>query len=65
MKKILLLSVFALTGCQLQVNIASPVNNVTVIKAQHESDNADMSGSKLDDVARDISQKGGDVKGTP
>jgi len=45
-------------GC---VNLASPVNNITIIKIQMGGGH-DMHGSKLDDVARDFSQDAGDVK---
>ena len=58
----LLLAAGVATSClQLQVPICSAVTNVTVIKCQMSHEAASMSGSQLDDIARGISQKAGDV----
>ena len=44
------------------VNIASPVNNITVIKNQMGGKSSKMEGSKLDKIAEGLSQKAGDIK---
>ena len=63
--KVFLLSLLLLCcSCQLQVNIASNVTNVPIVKTQYESDEADMSGSRLEDIKKGP-DKAGDVKLTP
>lgn len=57
---------FFMTSCQNQVNLASSVVNITVIKIQYaedESKNSGMSGSDIKDPRND--QKGGEIKTTP
>jgi len=59
---ILIIILFS-TGCQNQVNLASSVVNVTVIKFQYadnESKNSGLSGSEIKNPKND--QEGGDVK---
>jgi hypothetical protein len=57
MRVIILLFITILAGgCQLQVNLASPVNNITVIKTQNDS--GDMQGSKLDDITEGPDEAG-------
>jgi len=48
------------TSC---VNIASPVNYVTVIKVQGSK--SAMTGSQLEDIAKGLDQEAGDIKGVP
>jgi len=48
-------------GCQLQVNLASSVVNVPVVKTQYKSDDAQMLGSNLKDIADGMKQDAGDV----
>lgn len=63
MKKLLIFSALSLfSGCA-QVNVASSVNNIIVIKVQYDSDMSDMSGSKVEDIKP--SQEAGDVEATP
>lgn len=59
----LFLVLLTTTGCQNQVNLASSVVNITVIKIQYAEDDArneGMSGSDIKDPRND--QKGGDAK---
>jgi len=43
-------------------NLASPVNNVTIIKIQFGA-NSEMAGSQLEKIAEGLTQKAGDVTG--
>jgi len=63
MKAFLILSLFC-SGCQLQVNVASNVTYIPVIKAQVESNESEMTGSSLEDIKKGA-DKAGDVKLTP
>jgi len=64
MKAFILFIIVTCSGCQLQVNIASNVTNVPIVKTQYESDKAKMTGSSLEDVKKG-SDKAGDVKVIP
>lgn len=55
MKIIMLSLVLLCCGCQIQINLASNVTNVPVIKAQLDTEDTNMTGSSLEDV-----KKGGD-----
>jgi len=70
MKKIILITATSLllSGCTtIQFNVASNVNNVTVLKGQSaEKGSNNMQGSKLEDVVKDSGQKTDtDVTGIP
>jgi len=41
---------FLCTSCQLQINIASSVVNVPVVKIQESGASATMTGSKIEDI---------------
>jgi len=60
-KLLFMLFTLLFTSC---VNLASPVNNITVIKVIFGG-KSKMEGSKLDDIADGFTQKAGDVKATP
>jgi len=64
MKAFILFIIVTCSGCQLQVNIASNVTNVPIVKTQFESDEANMTGSSLEDVKKGP-DKAGDVKVIP
>lgn len=70
MKKIILIlsASLLLSGCMtIQLNVASNVNNVTVLKGQSaENGSNDMQGSKLEDIVKGSRQKTDtDVTGIP
>lgn len=60
MKPFLIAALFLLTSCQIQVNLASNVTNVPVIKAQVDSEGSEMTGSSLEDIKKGP-DKAGDV----
>jgi hypothetical protein len=52
-------------GCQIQINVASSVVNIPVVKTQHDNKNSGMSGSDLKESGNGLKQKGGDLKASP
>jgi len=58
---LLLLLLLLASSCQLQINIASSVINVPVVKTQLSDGDTKMEGSKLEDIAEGIKQKAGDL----
>ncbi len=58
MKALLISALFLLTGCQIQVNLASNVTNVPVVKTQLGNDKAEMTGSNLEDIKKGADEAG-------
>jgi len=56
-KALILASLLLSAGC---ANIASPTNYIVIIKLQSGEDH-DMYGSKLEDIAKGLTQEAGDV----
>ena len=56
-----LLLLLLISSCQLQINIASSPITISVPKVQVSDGDTKMEGSKLEDVAKGIKQKAGDL----